>query len=213
MEGIRPPSSTETLMKNQTVPRVLLALVASSLQAGCLSKNPMPPTRYFEPVSVASANSAAWNGAPIRQITASAPAHLRDRMAWRVSAVEMAFDESNLWVANPAAMVEQALRSAVQERGGLSPNERGSVLEVTVEAFEGQLDSPRTARIDLHVSCYADDSNTVELRSFRAEADLSGKGPEDLARGIGIALERAAGDVLDWVAGLEGRSRSPSKTR
>lgn len=192
------------MMKTLTASGAPIALTALSLLTGCLSQNPPLPTRYFEPERSRGERDATWPGRPVQAIHASAPSHLRDRMAWRISAVEMAFDDTHRWVAEPAAMVEDALRAELHERGGFSPaaTTKDNVLEVIVDSFEGRLNEPRIARIELQARFHTENRQSTLLRRFHAEAPLADTGPEALARGIGIALREAAGDILDWVSEL-----------
>ena len=116
---------------------VLPALVL--LLGGCLSPSPAPPRRYFDAVvTPAPLEAAVRERCGLRRVNASL--HLRQpAMAWRLSPMELAFDEDNLWVAEPSELLRQAL-----EANGIGANPRRDIatLDVQLISFEGALMDP-----------------------------------------------------------------------
>ena len=172
----------------------LLILFAGSL-AGCLSQNPPPKVRWFLPSVDSSSQSARTERVPLQLMRVTASSHLRDAMVWRSGDVEIFFDELNKWGATPAELVQDALED-VFFSGAFTPttSASGARIEVDVRAFEG---TQTDARIELVVSLRLDSGTWIQ-QSFAASEALKGRSADELARALGVALERAATDVGAW---------------
>ena len=98
---------------------VILLLGATS----CLSQGEVDMPRYFHPRAGVAEQAASLT---VRRVTAAG--YLSERMMWRLSNVEVAYDDLNRWAAPPATLIEEALR-------GTAPG--GAAVDVHVTAFEG----------------------------------------------------------------------------
>jgi ABC-type uncharacterized transport system auxiliary subunit len=185
-----------------------LAAAAPLGGAGCLSKSPPEPTRYFRVLDpddddiaargeVPSSTARIHRGAPVplrlRRVTAAA--HLKERVAVRVGDLEMGFDDLLRWVEPPAVFVERRIARKLFEDLGLQRVEGGgsAKLDVEVRSFEEVRVPRRAAVVELWVSLVdARDRSLVERRVV-GRREFDGDDPRLLAMAMGAALEDAAG--------------------
>lgn len=182
--------------------RALAPLAAAVLAAGCFSSpGPPPPVRYFEPAR-AEAAPAGRTAEPLR-LSVGARAEVRELMVWRLSEVEVAFDEENRWAASPAGFAEEALVDALFVRGAFHPQDGGRAhgLDVEVQTFEGALSDRPAARVVL-VARFAPRSGEPAVGRFEATVPVAARKAPELAQGMGAALARATGELVGWVDGL-----------
>jgi uncharacterized lipoprotein YmbA len=175
---------------------VSLALV------GCLSQNPPIELRYFRPLLPdAVADPAPGEPRELRLDRVTAAPHLRERMVWRSSDIELGFDDVNLWIADPAALVEDALvRVLFLERGFAATDARDAPsLDVHVTAFEEVIGSSRSCEVELRVAYRAASDGPQRTRLIRREAPIGAPGPEAFVRAAGRALHAAALELADWL--------------
>ncbi len=185
--------------------RFLCPLAAAVLLVGltaCLSSNPPIEVRYFEPRLDDTVTPFVRSDLVLDRVTA-AP-HLDQRMVWRVSAVEIAYDERNRWISSPAELVEAALRSSIH-----TPENGSSRLRVEVVAFEG-LQASSEAVIELRCSATSDRDKPPAWNTISARVPLTSDRPEDLAAALGTALAHSVRAVRNWEP--EASESAPTRT-
>ena len=180
-------------------------LVAASFLAGCLSQNAPTPTRYFVPEGPPPADRAAEAQLHLGQVTS--PPYLRRPMAWRRSAVELAFDDEAHWASEPRLLVEDALRTALFDGGGFAPTQdlAGPSVAVHLGAFEGSFE-PLEACVVLQLHFAPARGHSIESHRIRVRRPLERADAEALARGVGEALVEASTQARDWLAGVSGEA-------
>src|SRR5215831_17530015 len=102
------------------MPAARLAILV--LIAGCVFRDAAP--RYFRPaatmISSAEADAPpASVGVPVRLRRVYGTPFLRERIVWRVSAVEYGFYEERRWSEPPESYVERALEAALRRTPGI----------------------------------------------------------------------------------------------
>ena len=167
---------------SMTTPTALIR--KSSLVAGllvlplwsCVSPSSAPSRRFYD-VVVDTPSEAEFVGYALGHMTV-AP-HLRGQsIAWRLSEVELAFDEDHRWVASPIELVQQAMSP-----NGFTPPTVGSAprMDVHLLAFEGVLDEPARVRVALHAHLGWGAGSLTLVRSRSSARRPDGRGPR--ARG------------------------------
>lgn len=112
------------------------------------------PVRTFRPeLSEAAAGAPRADAPELRLRRVVAAAHLRDRMAWRVSKVEYGFHEDLRWAEEPGAYADRALERALFQSGACRRTEAPGrpAAEVELRAFEGVRSPSREAVVTLAV--------------------------------------------------------------
>ncbi len=179
----------------------LLVLLCSCASAGCLGSRPaLTPRFYLVPTSIA-ASPLAHNKAPaLRLGRVTAAPHLRDRITWRLSDVELAFDEESRWAVPPEDMLKEAIELSCFVTGRLlESKERGTpTLDVHLESFEGRIPES-DAVISIRMTLKDGDARSVASRIVRLEPPLSEVRADTLARALGAALDAAATEIAEWV--------------
>ena len=176
------------------------ALPALLLLSGCFGGAPDPP-RYFKPLQASPAPPGAKpaEGRRLELSSVSAGEHLRDRIVWRKSDVELGFYDLERWTEAPAVYLQRALATELFERRGLRRATRAPQLTLFVElrAFEEVLLPKHTARVRIGASLLDANQTAVWERTFAADRAVKSEDPEAFARAIGAALTR----VVDELAG------------
>ncbi|MBK8979119.1 MAG: membrane integrity-associated transporter subunit PqiC [Planctomycetes bacterium] len=179
--------------------RLPLAL-AATLLAGCLSSNPPVEPRFFEPPAPAGP-LPELAGFELGRVTC-AP-HLDARMTWRLSPVEVAFDERNRWIAPPDVLVGAALAARRPAAG--APAAR---LDVHVTAFEAVRGQDLRARVALRATVTplieAGPDRVAARCEATAERELASDAPAELATGLGAALDAALRELTVRAATARG---------
>lgn len=180
-----------------------LALLAGALllgASGCLSSRPaLEPRFYLVPAPAELAPKVAEGAPKLRLGRVSAAPHLRERIAWRLSDVELAFDEEHRWAVPPEEMTRDAIERACFASGRYrSTSERGTgQLEVHLEEFEGNVrDEVGTVVLRLALSTR---EGMIFSQRVRREVALPETTADALARTLGAALDAAAQEVVTWV--------------
>lgn len=182
--------------------------------AGCALFNKATPldVRYFTldegtPATAPAATTpGAAAGKKLRLGSVSAAAHLRERMVFRDSGVEIGYHELQRWSERPDAYVRRAMsRALFQERGAeqvLSGG--GHVLDVDLVALDEFTGDAPKVRLTLVFSLH-DDVHVVLENSITVEKPIAKK--KDAAATVEAfreALREAIGKVADQtVAKLE----------
>ncbi len=147
----------------RTIPTRLAVLAAffvivpaGLIPVGCLSPRPPIEVRYFDPANPVSTDRPAPSASDVSDALAlqkgraTASASLGERIVWRLSNVELAFDERNRWADPPATLLDRALNERLFGAGAFAAtgDPDSAELFVHLEAFEGRLDAtPAEARI------------------------------------------------------------------
>jgi len=182
----------------------ILALL-SCFFAGCLSPSDPLPVRLFTP-PIAVPKPIARSGAAIYLAPVGAAGLVESRFAWRLSEVELGYDDLHRWADHPRAFVTSALRaewfgSGAFEELAVAAGEAWEVV-VDIEQFEvARSGNQGTALVALRVRAVRG-----SVREELVVARASGEGdPGDLARAMGQALAEAARKSREWLAGIEAR--------
>lgn len=177
---------------------VCLAYLACS----CLSRGPALEVRYFEPASSLQSKSSQGQTMLVNLEEVRARSYLDLPMVWRVSETEIRLDESNRWASAPSELGDDRLRTALFLAGPFAPLGSGFPrLTVSVEAFEGVFLEEPKARVIITASL-AISSGQLFVFHHAEESPLASLAPEELARGIGFALDQSGTALSDWLGGI-----------
>jgi len=179
-----------------TIASLLLlgACVAGRLEARYF--DPHPPDILCDPPQATTR--------PVRLGHVTAAPFLRDRIVWRISETEVAFDDANRWAAPPDRLAADALGRALVARNGFlrSDSVRAATLDVHVAAFEVE-----RAKADVVVRLEAtlrDPSGAPQRGTFEARQVATIDTPRSVAEAAGIALADAIRRLGDWLRPLLG---------
>jgi len=185
--------------------------VLASFQTSCAltSKGTALAPRYFSPdLGAPPASSAAPAGETLalRLGTVEAASHLEERMAYRVHASELGYEEERRWTERPDEYLRRALEQELFERRHLRRivSGAGSTLEVELTAFEElRGDNPRV-RLALRFTLHDARQSTLE-RSVTVERALGPPSRDTVhaqlvASALGAALASAVSEVADGVS-------------
>jgi ABC-type uncharacterized transport system auxiliary subunit len=185
------------------------AVVLLVLAAGCLARNAAEP-RFFGPDSALlreSAESDPPAAAPrslraVRLRAVLGESYLRERVVWRVSALEYGFYEQRRWHELPAVYVEQALRTAFHKTGRVRVTDDLGVpsLHVALTAFDEVLAPDHVALVEATASLRDAHGQLLLERPFTAKMPIGGDDPTTMARAMGGALDCVATDIAAAVA-------------
>jgi hypothetical protein len=155
------------------------ALCCVLVAAACLgSAAPgLPPVRWFDPLpepAPAGRDGSAEAGA----VRVTALSHLGRELAVRVAARELAFDDRNQWLIEPAQAVAIVAGRAVA--GVADPR----AIELRVDAFELDV----TASPRAHVRVTLTGPGDQAMRALEARADSGDRSPESFAAAMATAL-------------------------
>jgi len=178
--------------------RILLIVCCLFSGTACLSKNPPAPVRWFMPAAGSFDLSAATQQRPLHLAPVTSRTHLREPMVWRLSPVELFFDDQERWGARPAEIVQGVLEEALFVTGPFTYSDARDALALTIElqAFEGVYAETDVALCE--ISVVHDDGQLVRQEKFRATIALDSREPDDLARGLGQALHEVAMRLREW---------------
>ena len=180
---------------------LLLLSVGLACTLGCLSSRPALTPRYFvAPTATTAATSIEATAPEFRLGRVTAAPHLRERLAWRLSDVELAFDEESRWAVPPEEMLREAIERASSRSGRLRESKERGIpqLDVSLENFEGRTEN-RDALISIRLTWRDGAARSIASRVVRRESPLEEISAESLARALGHALEATAGEVIEWV--------------
>jgi len=178
---------------------MLLSGLAVTPFSGCLS-SPAEIPRYFQPRLAEPAKPEPGAVPPaLRLGYMTAAAHLSDRMAWRTSEVEIAFDDIAHWTATPDELVADAMQRALFVSGAFRPDAAASTpeLNVHVTAFEGSGPQP-VAIVELRLSLTAGGAPAL-VHQLRVVHTAEAKSGPALARAMGLALDDAMRQLVAWL--------------
>jgi cholesterol transport system auxiliary component len=200
------PDVTWTLMS---------AVLCLALSSCALTSNAPPlDIRYFSPVAGASAPVSTTHAdrTPLRLGRITPSAHLRYRIVYRSSAVEVALYEAFRWTDRPDAYVRRALEHELFEvrpldrmLGGPAPT-----LDVEVTAFEEvRRGTRRAGRVELRYEL-EDSSSVIATGVVSVERPAADARIESVVAAIGDALSAASSQLANTVAAKLER-RAPTR--
>jgi ABC-type uncharacterized transport system auxiliary subunit len=196
---------------------ISLALLAG-IGGGCLAPGAPERIRYFRPEipagpSTAPAAPAAATARPValRLALVRSATHVKDRIVWRTSDVELGFYDTRRWVEPPAAFVERALaRELFEVRPLVRALGSAPSLDIEVSQFDEVL-SPHEALVALEVLLVDEKGQALLGRRIAAARPVSGDDPAAFARAMGQALDDAVkGTAREVEAALR---REPAASR
>jgi ABC-type uncharacterized transport system auxiliary subunit len=195
----------------------LVAVLA--MVGGCLFRTPDRP-RFFRPGSVTlqgavqdEADPPAAGGIAIRLRGVRSEPFLRERIVWRVSAVEYGLYEQRRWIDLPAHYVDRALRTRLRSTPGLrlTNDPRAVALHIDVIAFDDVLAPAHAANVTLGVTLEDPARGRLLERTFDARVGIGDGEPASMAKAMGEALDDAVAQVADAVRlNLKARAASPA---
>jgi cholesterol transport system auxiliary component len=191
----------------KTAAALALALLLPLPGCALTSKADPLPIRYFTPTwqeAARAAGPASAEGPRLRLGRVSSSSHLRSRIVYRPSAVEVAMYEDRRWTEKPEEYVRRALAQALFEKRAMvqAVSGVGPELEVELLAFdEVHKQSGRAARVTLHYAVQ-DGRTVLESESMTVEVDVRGDpaDPENMAASMGTALHRISEQIASRVA-------------
>jgi len=180
--------------------RTLLIGLCALTSVGCLSQNPPAKVRWFVSAEIPFAPVSESNAQPLYLKQVTSRAHLKEPMVWRLSPVELFFDELERWSVPPAALVEGVLFDALFTTGPFVASDARDALElqVHVNLFEGVYGQEDLAVCEIGV--VHNDGKLIRQRTFRSTQKLESREPDELARRLGRALYLVALEVREWAA-------------
>lgn len=177
-----------------TTRTLLLTLAACALSSCLLPDRPAPP-RLFTPVTVAGSPHGVVAGPAVRIRPVRSPLHLREAIAWQRDDTEFGTYEQRRWTELPASYVEREFDDALATAGvAVVGSDEAPALTVDLLHFEEALAPAHEAVVELDVEL-ASATRILLRRRFASRQPLSADDPSELARGIGVALDRVAADA------------------
>jgi len=177
-----------------------LALSAWLSSCALTSKGEALSARYFSPTLEApAAAGAASTPLELRLGRVEPAAYIEERIAYRVSATELAYYEDRRWTEPPEQFVRRALESELFERRGFRRVVSGvaPTLDVEVLSFEEVRPGAPRARLSLLITL-RDDRRALFERTISVDTPL-GAG-SDPGPALAEAMAAALGDVTRRVA-------------
>jgi len=185
-------------------------MVVLLLLSGCAltSKSDPMEVRYFTPESSVGGTraqtavpvSAEGLGLALGRIRASA--YLRERIAFRASANELGFYETQRWTERPESYLRRALATSLFEQRGLEPNlgGPGATLDVELVAFEETRMPTRVARLQIVYVLYGAGAPSI-VRTVTVERTIerSADPTLDVVRALSAALDEGVARISDEV--------------
>ena len=182
--------------------RARLAPLVGLVLTSCLSQNPPPEIRYFHPALPEIEESPA-DLRPLSLGRITSAAHLHEEMVWRISEVELGFDDLNRWVEDPAELLREVLELVLYEEAGFRYETAAAQLitEFHLRRFEERVGDEPEVCVQLLMTARGP-GLAPRRREIHVHAPMTGSGPEAVAEAMGTALYRAARVVADQLAGL-----------
>ncbi|MEO0478612.1 MAG: ABC-type transport auxiliary lipoprotein family protein [Planctomycetota bacterium] len=180
-----------------------LALGLALFLPGCsvLSKEPPVEVRWFVPTVSVPESQPTTAVVNLRKIQSSRP--LRDEMVWWRSDVELAFDARHKWAEDPTETLARAMHLQCAALGvELTTVPGDASARVDLTRFGGRFEGSDGAVAEITLTIAYETKDLVRHERVVAEEPLQSDDPEELARGLGRALDRAAaeaaGHLQNW---------------
>ncbi len=201
--------------------KVTLAVLALSGCALTSKADPMEVRTFSpempRPASMPRPAAASSPGAPDRpgvQVgVVSAASHLRKKIVYRASSVEVGEYDDLRWAELPETYVRRGVERALFGDAGLPETFtiETPVLDLEVLAFEEVRDGPRrAARVTVSWELH-DEAHALATRTVTIEERAKTAAPQDVARAMGVALARCTSEVAKGVT--EALARAPLSSR
>lgn len=189
--------------------RVWLAssVLALLLVGGCLGRGDFTPIRYYSvdslPVNVAPA-ARSWP-VPLGMRPFTAATRYRDRILYRISAVEVGFYQYDRWVEPPEEMVMRVMTTALGASGLFRQVVAVDVVQLPAWILSGELirfdevrdTGGRRAECWLRVEVHqAHDERLLWADVLRATEPLAAETPEALAQAMNRAVQQVAASLI-----------------
>jgi cholesterol transport system auxiliary component len=191
--------------------KTALALSLALALPGCAltSKADLMDIRYFtlawqEAPPSPSPGRPSAEGPRLRLGRITASSHLRNRMVYRLSDVEVAVYEDRRWTERPEEYVRRALAQALFEERPIvhAVSGGGPAIDVELLAFdEVHGKSGRAARVTIRYAVQ-DDRTVFDAESVTVEVEIRGDAeePENTAVSMGAALHKVVEQIASRVA-------------
>ncbi len=167
-----------------------------ALLGACALTSKAPPldVEYFAPQSPEGEAPIGESIKKLRLGDVQAGSHLRSRIAYRESPIQLGFYEERRWTESPEEYTRRTLERELAQTGALVTSGRAPDLEVEVLAFE-EVRAPRLAgRVSLHYRVI-DDRKVVRDGIIDVTRPANG-GFGSVVVAIGGALEEASSRVV-----------------
>ena len=194
----------------------IAAALAASLIAGCVFR-PAEAPRFYRPASAAledesdaDAGTAPTAAAiPIRLHTVESAPFLRERVVWRVSAVEYGLYEQRRWIELPSRYLRRALTNTLASTPGLALDEDATAahLDVELQAFDEVLSPKHEAVVSLDATVH-DGERTLLERTITSTVAIERDDGAAMAEAMGHALDDAVTRTAQAVAAALARDKT-----
>jgi ABC-type uncharacterized transport system auxiliary subunit len=183
------------------------ATIALALLAGCaLVKSSKPiEVRYFTPREAEGRERVSEVPGDKKKIAlhithVESSAHLRERIAWRASPVEIALYDTRRWSDPPDVYVQRAIEKEFYDRRGVTQtlDRDGPELDVELIEFEEVVAPKHLGRVQLRYRL-RDKDQVLERGTIVAERPVAGQDFANVVDAIGAALDQAAEQLADEV--------------
>jgi len=166
--------------------------------AGCAltSKSPPLDIHYYAPQTSEVVPKSEPKEIKIRLGRVFSGSHLRTRIAYRASPIEIEFYETRRWTEPPEAFVRRALERALIGRGVLVTGGKALKLDVEVLGFE-EVRSPQVARVSLRYMLI-DDRVVVASGVVEVERPAT-QGFASFVTALGAAIDEACARLVEEV--------------
>lgn len=166
--------------------------------ASCALTRKSPPLdiHYYAPQSSEVAPASEPTEIKIRLGRVFAGSHLRSRIAYRASPIEIEFYETKRWTEPPEAFVQRALERMLIARGVLVTGGKALKLDVEVLGFE-EVRSPQVARVSLRYMLI-DDRQVVSSGVVEVERPAT-QGFDSFVTALGAAIDDACERLAEKV--------------
>ena len=173
------------------------------LLVACLSQNPPPAIHYFQPVLPDLAEPQARPPIPLSLGRIGSSAYLHEEMVWRVSDVEVGFDDLNRWVEDPALLLREAFEVVLYQEAGFvySTDPDAISADFHLRRFEERPGIEPVVCVQFMVTARRAAGATPDHREIHVHESMARGGAEAAATAMGMALYRAARELADHLRG------------
>jgi len=129
--------------------------------------------------------------------------HLGEPVVWQDDGVEVGFYSDRRWISPPGRFLEDALSNELFGSRSYQPSvgQSGARLDVELLAFEEERRPGHAALVMVRAAYRPAGGDGVRLRDALARVPLEADDPVELARALGVGLERVAVEIADWADG------------
>jgi len=172
----------------------LLLLVTCATPA-CLSSSPPPAIDYYRVDLPDGEPRLSGPAGALRLRHVRAAAHIKERMIWRESGVEVGYSETQRWIEPPVDYLARAVTGALFHRDGwVQADSAPLTLDLTLVAFDEVLAPEHVAEVVLEARLARNGDTLLDERIVR-RTPIESPTSADFARAIGASLKEAADDL------------------